>query len=486
MKKKEKKYGLLKGILIMVVIAFVLTWVIPTGGYTSTGYTQVGMARLGLYDLAFTVYYAISFAVDKILVLLAIGIFYGVITRTQAYERIVSGIARKLNKKLAVILFSVILAVLTSLLTQTFVVLIFVPFIISILNRMKLDKMTILATTFGSILIGIMGATYGTDGVSVFNDYLGFSTATSADLPYSIPPALLVRGGILLIGLVLFNFFTLSHMNKVEKNALSVDFFEVEVEEDRAEKTKNMLPIIVVGVLLFILAILGFVNWSDNFGIQAFDDFHELITEDIKIEASGESGNDFYIFQDLLGTGMTALGSWNNITISAILLLFTVILALCYRFKFSDFIDALKNGLRKIIVPALCIIGAYLLMIVVYQSTYVATIVDKLLTLTDSFNIATMTLSSLILNIFHTDLGFTGWVIGAYLPVEYADYMNPVYTIFTSLYGFVQFFIPTSMILGIGLVALKVNYKDWLKYIWKFLLGMFICLLVIFILMSVI
>ena len=125
-------------------------------------------------------------------------------------------------------------------------------------------------------------------------------------------------------------------------------------------------------------------------------------------------------------------------------------------------------------------------MIVVYQSTYVATIVDKLLTLTDSFNIATMTLSSLILNIFHTDLGFTGWVIGAYLPVEYADYMNPVYTIFTSLYGFVQFFIPTSMILGIGLVALKVNYKDWLKYIWKFLLGMFICLLVIFILMSVI
>ena len=66
------------------------------------------------------------------------------------------------------------------------------------------------------------------------------------------------------------------------------------------------------------------------------------------------------------------------------------------------------------------------------------------------------------------------------------DYINPVYTMFTSLYGFVQFFIPTSMVLGIGLVSLKVKYSDWLKYIWRFLLGMFICLLVIFILMAII
>ena len=483
MKKKEKKYGLLKGILIMVILAFILSWVIPAGGYASTGYTETGMARLGLYDIAYTIYYALSFGVDKIVVLLAIGIFYGVLSRTQAYERIVSGIARKLNKKVAVVLFSVILAVLTSFVTQTFVVLVFVPFIVSILNRMKLDKITILATTFGAILVGIMGATYGTDGITMFNYYLGFSTTDAADVPYSIPPALLVRGGILLIGLVLFNFFTISHMSKQDKKAESIDLFEVEVPEEKTLKTKNMIPIIVVGVLIFALTILGFVNWSDNFGIEVFDNFHELITEDIKI---GSTGNEFYIFRDLLGTGMTALGSWNNITMSAILILFTIILALCYRFKLDEFFDAVKHGIKKMIVPSLCIVGAYMLMIVVYQSTYVATIVSKLLTLTESFNIATMTISALILNIFHTDLGFTGWVMGSFLPTEYVDYMNPVYTMFTSLYGFVQFFIPTSMVLGIGLVSLKVKYRDWLKYIWRFLVGMFICLLVIFILMSII
>ncbi len=483
MKKKEKRYGLLKGVLILVVIAFILTWVIPAGGFTSTGYSETGMARLGLYDIAYTIYYALSFGVDKIVLLLAIGAFYGVLTRTQAYERIVSGIARKIkHKKIAVVVFSVILAALTSLLTQTFVVLIFVPFIISILNRMKLDKMTILATTFGSILVGIMGATYGTDGISMFNYYLGLTS--TGEIPYDVP-ALLVRAGILLIGLVLFNFFTISHMSKVEKNAESTDLFEVEVSEDRASKTKNMIPIIVVGVVILALAILGFVDWKGNFGVEAFDDFHNFVTTEIRIDGS-DSANDFFIFQDLLGTGMTELGAWNNITISAILILFTVILALCYRFKFNEFIDSIKHGAKKMFIPSVCIVGAYLLMIVVYQSTYVATIVNRLLTLTDSFNIATMTISSLILNIFHTDLGFTGWVMGSFLPVEYADYLGPVYTMFTSLYGFVQFFIPTSMILGIGLLALKVKYSEWLKYIWRFLLGMFICLLVIFILMAII
>ena len=65
MKKKEKRYGLLKGVLILVVLAFILTWIIPAGGYTSTGYTETGMTRLGLYDIAYTIYYALSFGVDS-------------------------------------------------------------------------------------------------------------------------------------------------------------------------------------------------------------------------------------------------------------------------------------------------------------------------------------------------------------------------------------------------------------------------------------
>ena len=491
-KKKESKYGLLKVVLVMLAVAFVLSWIIPSGAYSSSGFSDLGVLRLGIYDIASTIYYAISFGLDKIVLLFAIGAFYAVLTRTQGYERIVSGIANKLNKKVAVVLFSVILAVLTSVLTQTFAVLIFVPFIVSILNRMKLDKMTILATTFGSILVGIMGATYGTDGVVGLNIYLGYSSSTP-----NVMPALWVRAGILGIGLILFNFFILMHMSKAQKTAESTDLFEVEVPEEMVEKRKKTIPIIIIGVLLFAIVILGFVNWKANFGIEAFDDFHDYVTQDISIEGSSEDADDFFIFRDLLGIQLGALGEWDSFMIVSVLLIFTIILAVCYRIKMNELIDSFKRGIKTFLVPSLCIIGAYALMILVYhpsyaQSSYIATIVNRLLTLTDGFNIATMTLSSLLLNIFHTDLGFTGYVFGNiqysgnFLITEYADYINPVYTILTSLYGFVQFFIPTSIILGVGLVSLKVNYKDWLKYIWKFLIGMFICLLIIFILMSII
>lgn len=492
MKKKESKYGLLKAVLVILVLAFILSWIIPSGAYSSSGFSELGVLRLGIYDIASSIYYGISFGLDKIVLLFAIGAFYGVITRTQGYERIVSSIASKMNKKFAVVMFSIILAVLTSVLTQTFAVLIFVPFIISILNRMKLDKMTILATTFGSILVGIMGATYGTDGVNALNLYLGYTT----EYP-NVMPALWVRAGILVIGLVLFNFFTLTHMNKVQKDAESIDLFEVEVTEEEAPKRKKMVPIIVIGVLLFALVILGFVNWRADFGIEAFNDFHNYVTEDIVIEGSTESSDDFFIFRDLLGIQTGPLGEWDNLMITTVLIIFTLILAVCYRMKANEVIDNAKRGIKKFIVPSLCIVGAYILMVIVYhpsyaQSSYIATIVNRLLTLTDGFNIATMTLSSLLLNIFHTDLGFTGFVfgnvqtVGNFLITEYADYINPVYTMLTSLYGFVQFFIPTSVVLGIGLVSLKVKYKDWLKYIWRFLVGMFICLLIIFILMSII
>ena len=120
------------------------------------------------------------------------------------------------------------------------------------------------------------------------------------------------------------------------------------------------------------------------------------------------------------------------------------------------------------------------------MSPYVTTIIDKVLSFTDGFNIATMTLSSLIANIFHTDLGFTGYIMASYLAVEYVDYINPVYIMFTSLYGLVQFFIPTSALLGVGLTALNVQYKDWLKHIWRFVLGMFVCLLILFIVLAII
>lgn len=475
MKKKEKRYGLLKGIILFILVAVILTWLISNGQFSATGFaTDNTLTRVGLNDLAWILYYAIYFTIDKIIFLLALGGFYGVLVKTSAYNRLTSSIANKLNKKVGVVLFSVILAVLTSIFTQTFAVLIFVPFIVSILNKMKLDKMTIFATAFGSMLVGILGATYGTEGMISLAEYFAGNTGS---IHSTLLATILVRAGVLIVSLALFNFFTLTHMSKASKKAENTEMFLD--EEVKETKKSSVIPLVVIWVLLFVLVILGFVSWSNNFEISVFDDFHKAVQE-IKI------GNSFFIFKDLFGTDIKALGAWNLFSISPILLVAAILVSLCYRIKLDEFFDSFKNGAKKMIKPILCVLGAYTLLVVVYMSPYIATIINKLLGATDGFNLATMSLSAFISNIFHTDLGFSGYILGNYLITEYVDYTGPIFVIFTTLYGFVQFFIPTSIVLGVGLTSLDVKYKDWLKYIWKFLVGMLICLLVVFVLMTLI
>ncbi len=48
------------------------------------------------------------------------------------------------------------------------------------------------------------------------------------------------------------------------------------------------------------------------------------------------------------------------------------------------------------------------------------------------------------------------------------------------MYGIVQIFVPISAMLVLGLSMMKVSYKDWFKYIWLYVVGMIIILLVLF------
>lgn len=472
--KEEKKYGLLKAILAFALLAIILSWLLPYGQFSGTEFVSEDvLARVGLNNLSEIIYYSFQFALDKIVILLIIAGFYGVLAKTKAYDDLTTNIAKKLsNKKVAVVLFSVIIAVMASVFSQIFVVLIFVPFIISIMNKMKLDKMTIFATTFGSMLVGILGTTYGSEGLSLITKS-GYFTGDGFDPNKTV----LIRAGILLIGLVLFNFFTLSHMNKKDKSEEAIDMFPV-VESD--EKKKSKLPLIIIGILLFVIVVLGFVKWN-TFNITIFDSFHKLITEDIKI------GQDFYIFKSILGTSFAAFGNWDIFTISSILFIFTIIIGLCYRFKFNDFVSSFMDGCKKVIKPCMVLMGVYTIMTIIYMSPYLPTIVNKILSLTDGFNIATTSLALMISNLFSANLDFIGYLgILSHLAAEYPTHMNALYVMISSLTGFVAIFAPTSLVLGVGLTSLDVKYKDWLKYIWKFLLGVLICLIIIFILMTVI
>lgn len=464
--KKSKKHDLIKWISLFIFLAIALTWIFAYGQFSGAEYSEVGMTRLGITDLPNLIYYAMNFAGDKIIFLLALGCFYSVLSRVESYKKIVSTFAEKFKGKeiIFVLVTSLLFVAMASLFSQTFISLIFVPFVISVILSMNLDRMTAFSVTFGSILIGTLGVTYGSEGAEWFNYYTGLSFELS----------LVYRLIILVVGYILFNLFTIMNVKKNLKENVKeekeVDPFKVE----KASKDSKSWPIMVLFAVLLIVMILGYIGWESRFGITLFKDFHTWLMG-IKI-------GEFEVFGSILGTLSVnaAFGAWNLFHMSILLFVISIIVALFARIKLNDFISLNAEGANKMSKSIILFALVYVVMIIVYMSPVMPTIVNAMFKGVEKFNPFLVSLAAFISNVFHTDFGFTGYVVGTYFVSAYAESVELVHLIFTTMYGFVQLLMPTSAVLLIGLSYLNIEYKNWIKYIWMFIVGILIVLLILF------
>ena len=143
--------------------------------------------------------------------------------------------------------------------------------------------------------------------------------------------------------------------------------------------------------------------------------------------------------------------------------------------------------------PALYIMFAYAMFVVSYTSGFTTYIIDWLSsigkTVTDAtttyvFNPFTNALANGISQILHVDFGYTGFVAAPMYVARFPEYATTIMAIMIAMNGFVSFFAPTSVVLLVGLSMYNVSYKEWLKYIWKFVLILLFVLLALFALMT--
>ena len=211
----SEKSRLAKSLFVFIVTSILLTWLFAYGYFQGSDFYEYGMSRIGFADFGYALYYSVNFILDKIVFLLVLTGFYGVLSKVSGYQKLTENIAKAFSehKIVSSVVISVILFVLTSLFTQTFVVLLFIPFFISILAKMDIDKLTTFAVTFGSALVGILGCTYGTDSLIAFNRYLG----------QEINVALTYRFIIAAVSLVLYEFFIVMRLRKTLNNSKKKD-----------------------------------------------------------------------------------------------------------------------------------------------------------------------------------------------------------------------------------------------------------------------
>ena len=528
-----KKHNASKVALITVLVFFLLTWILHAASYSSE-FVDQGRSQMGLSNLFYYLMVALQNFGDIAFFLILVGGFYGVLYKIPAYRNFLDAIVEKVNGKEKIVLsiFVVLIALAVSVGGAQIEIVLFLPFVISLILLMGYDKIVATFVVVGSIAAGLVGSTYGGNNLQSLTNYLSIAG------DYQLG----VRFAILLVGvmLVIFNIlmYIKSHSTKV-KIASKVEKEEevkeeevvvarpVEVPKKEVKKTTSKsskkstkksssksrrsdnkaalkeeevivvketvkedkyvpamvtkkhktLPFIIIFALLFVLFVMAIIPW-ETLKINVFKDVTTSVSE---FKLFG-----FPIFAKLLGI-YNPFGSWTFRDFFLPIALVTALLVIIYNVKFSEAFDGFVEGMKEALVPVAVYVIVSTTFVIMYYHPIYLTVYKVVLDWTGTkFNIATTALVSLLSAIFHSDITFSFETLLPYYTgiIKETSHYEEVGIIVQSMYGLAALAVPTSLTLMATLAYLKVSYLEWLKKSWKLLVELFAVLMIVFIILS--
>lgn len=461
MKKDVKKFDLVKVSGIMVLLTVLLTWIIPQGSFSGTAISVTEITRIGLFDFFTYGFLGMYYFTVLVTFIFVLGGFYQVLSRIGGYQVLITKLAKKFKKKeiLFTLIVSFIFTALSAVTNEYILLLVAVPFVVSIMKEMKLDKMTSFCTTVGSILVGTVGSMYSTKIVGMNVNYLGLEFNT---LWY-------IKLIILLLAFIIFNVFNILHLRKTLKNKEAEPVEDLFISADVTKK-KTVWPVVVLLGLFAVISIMAYFPWNDVFGIKWFETALKSIQEFKLFDST--------IFSYILGSA-TAFGSWDIFGIQGLMIITTLLLKWIYKLSLDDYLESFGEGFKKSGKLVILLLLSYLVLEFSVMYPVIPTIVDWFIGLSDKFNVVLTAVAGLFTSLFTVEYQYTVSLIGTFLKYTFADNANQIAIILQTTFGLASLIAPSSAILLMGLSYCDIKFKDWIKYIWKFVLIMFILLIVI-------
>lgn len=462
MKKFFEKYDLIKLSGIMVLLAVFLTWLIPYGYFSGTEMVTEEIQRVGLTNFFQWGLLGMYYFTVLVTFLFVMGGFYQVLSKRAGYQRLIKNISEKLKGyEITVVLVVMLLfAVLSSMTSEYFPLLAIMPFVITILNRIKVDKISAFSATFGGLLVGTIGSTYSAKVSGYLIETFGLEHSN----------ILTTQAIIFVISFVLLAIFTAMRVmkNKNSKKHEEYDKFEL-AAIDTPKKAPKTWPYII-GIILFILVtVLAYLPWS-TWQITIFTDItkwiNELAIADIPIVS--------YIF----GT-VVEFGSWDIFTIQFVMIFTTLLIHWFARVPLDEIFTDYGEGFKKIGHVVIVMLMVYLILEIAVMAPVLPVIVDWFAKLTSGFNAFFTFIGSFITSIFSVEMQYAMSLAGTYYASVYSEVHSTLAIIFQTAFGFASFFVPSSAILMLGLSYLDIPYKDWMKFIWKFLVAILVVIIVV-------
>lgn len=486
-----KKNGLLKVILCSILLVLVLTFLIP--GTDGTRH------YLGIGSLVLNMIQSFAYFTDPILLILLIGGFYGVLNKTGGYKKLLDSIAVKFKDNKNFIIFVIVIFALISAFTGIYLpLLVFVPFVVSIILLMGYDKLVALSATIGAILVGLLGG--------LFNNFIdsSYGTITTMELSLGLDAwsNLLYKVLLLVLAVGLLILYVLKHIKNVQEKKVKYDLKDdtdiLITEVKGSYKSIKTWPIIVVFSLMLVIMILGLVPWNSLFKIEAFNNFHTWLTGIAipEFKLFGITFKEFPLFNNLISSSFPAFGEWNStsfgnvgnqlMVMNLIIVLMVATILVC-RVKFNDAVEGFMEGVKKFIPTAILVSLAYVVLVSSFTNGFMATIIKWAMELVGGFNIIVVSLLTAIGSFFSVDFFYS--VAGVFTNItgyiEDTSVLPLLDVIYQAFYYLVMLVGPTSIVLIFGLSYLNVPYKEWLKYIWRFVLELFVLIFVILCLMLI-
>lgn len=476
-----KKYGLVKVLTVLLLLVVIATYFIAG--------REGEISYLALGDVLINYVQSFSFFFDTVVFILAVGGFYGLLNKTPAYRKMLDSIVSKFsdNKKNFVIISTVFFALLASFTGLNMVLFVFIPFVVSVILLLGYDKLVALSATVGAVLVGFIGGIFTTakssSGMTTFETFVGLE-----DKWGNIFPRIVLL--IVVVGLLVVHIY--KYIKKIEEDGehsklSNNDTLLIETKDKKGKIVKydysdvKVWPLVTILAVMLVLLILGFTPWESLFEISIFSDFHTWLTE--------LSIKDYAVFTNLISANFVAFGEWANLgnflMAVIILAIFTLIIKFVYKIKLDSALDAIILGIKKMVPTAMICVLAYTVLVCCYNNGFMEAIITSA---SDSFgdNVVINSLVAILGSILNVDLYYvTSGVFSSILSVLSESANLSVFAIaFQSFYGLVELIAPTSILLIIGLTYLEVPYKSWLKYIWRFILELFIVIFIVMMIVS--
>lgn len=466
-----KKHGLTKILGIILLLIIILSFIL--NGRNETKYF------IGFMDIPYNYIQAIYYFFYLAVFILFVGGFYGVLNSVPAYKKLLDNITAKLKpvSKKFIFIIILVIAILTSLTGITLPLLIFVPFIISIILLLGYDKLVAVSATIVSMMVGYIGGVFVTfydpsaQKITTFESFVGIEKMFA-----NVTPKLL----LLFAGITLLIYYVNNHIKSVENKKVKYEFeedTELKINEVSSDYNKiKTWPIIVSLLLFFVILILGLVPWNGLFQIDIFEKFHTWITN-ISIK-------EFAIIPNIITSNLYAFGDWYGdgdsmafMILGNLTLVFTIINAILGRVKLNDIIHTFTEGMKKALPTVGIIMLAYTVLITAYTNGFFETIVSSY----GKFNYTISSLLTFLGCLLNVDMYYISG--GVFSPIINTITDETVYTsvsmLFQGIYGIFSIIGPTSIILIFVLSYINVPYTTWLKYIWRFILGLILLLILV-------